>query len=57
MIAGYGISFYFLSLRIADDSRRVAYAIWSGVGIVLITAIAWLVYGQTLDRRRASVWA
>ena len=27
----------------------VTYAIWSGVGIVLITLIAWLMYGQTLD--------
>ena len=27
----------------------IAYAIWSGVGIVLITLIAWLVLGQSLD--------
>ena len=27
----------------------VAYAIWSGVGIVLITLIAWIVLGQSLD--------
>ena len=27
----------------------VAYAIWSGLGIVLITLVAWVVYGQTID--------
>lgn len=27
----------------------VAYAIWSGVGIVLVSIIGWLVYGQKLN--------
>jgi small multidrug resistance pump len=27
----------------------VAYAVWCGVGIVLVTVIGWLVYGQKLD--------
>ena len=27
----------------------VAYAVWSGLGVVLITAVAWLVFGQKLD--------
>jgi small multidrug resistance pump len=27
----------------------IAYAIWSGAGIVLISLIAWLVFGQSLD--------
>ena len=49
VIAGYGISFYFLSLALQAIPVGIAYAIWAGVGIVLITAIAWLVYGQTLD--------
>ena len=30
-------------------SVGVTYAIWSGVGIVLITHVAWLLYGQALD--------
>ncbi|WP_260681205.1 DMT family transporter, partial [Klebsiella pneumoniae] len=27
----------------------VAYAVWSGLGVVIITAIAWLLHGQKLD--------
>ena len=46
---GYGISFYFLSLTLQSIPVGVTYAIWSGVGIVLITLVAWLVYGQSLD--------
>lgn len=49
MVAGYGISFYFLSLTLRTMPTGIAYAIWSGVGIVLITAIAWIVQGQRMD--------
>ena len=48
-LAGYGIAFYFLSLTLRDVPTGVAYAIWSGVGIVLIAAVAWLFQGQKLD--------
>jgi small multidrug resistance pump len=27
----------------------IAYAIWSGVGIVLLSLIGWFLYGQKLD--------
>lgn len=46
---GYGIAFYFLSLTLRAIPVGVAYAVWSGVGIVLITLAAWLVFGQKLD--------
>jgi small multidrug resistance pump len=46
---GYGVSFYFLSLALRTIPVGVAYAIWSGVGIVLISIIAWVVYRQALD--------
>jgi small multidrug resistance pump len=46
---GYGISFYFLSLCLRDIPTGIAYAIWSAAGIVLITAIAWIFFGQKLD--------
>ncbi len=46
---GYGLAFYFLSLTLKTIPTGVAYAIWSGVGIVLIAAIAWLFQGQRLD--------
>jgi len=47
--AGYGSAFYFLSLTLSVIPVGVAYAIWSGIGIVLIALIAWVFYGQTLD--------
>jgi small multidrug resistance pump len=46
---GYGMAFYVLSLTLQSIPVGVAYAIWSGVGIVLITLVAWLLYGQALD--------
>ena len=49
VVAAYGLSFYFLSLTLQTVPVGITYAIWSGVGIVLITVIAWLMYGQTLD--------
>jgi small multidrug resistance pump len=49
VIAGYGIAFYFLSLALRGIPVGVAYAVWSGVGIVLISVIGWLAFGQRLD--------
>ena len=46
---GYGVAFYFLSLVLKTVPVGVAYAIWSGLGIVLITLVAWVAYGQTVD--------
>lgn len=46
---GYAIAFYFLSLTLKTIPTGVAYAIWSGAGIVLIALIAWLYLGQELD--------
>ena len=49
VVAGYGAAFYFLSLALKTIPMGVAYAIWSAVGIVLISLVGWLVYAQTLD--------
>ena len=49
VIAGYWIAFYFLSLTLKTIPVGIAYAIWSGVGIVLISLIGWLLYKQALD--------
>ena len=46
---GYSVAFYMLSLCLKDIPVGIAYAVWSGLGIVLITLIAWLLYGQKLD--------
>ena len=48
-VIGYGVAFYFLSLTLKVIPTGMAYAIWSGVGIVLISAAAWVFQGQKLD--------
>jgi small multidrug resistance pump len=48
-VVGYLIAFYFLSQTLKSIPTGVAYAIWSGVGIVLISAAAWAFQGQKLD--------
>jgi len=48
-IVGYLVAFYFLSLSLRTIPVGIAYAIWSGVGIVLITIIGILVFKQTPD--------
>jgi small multidrug resistance pump len=50
VIAGYGASFYCLSLTLRAIPIGVAYAIWSGVGMALIGAVGWVAYHQALDR-------
>lgn len=49
VIISYATAFYFLSLTLKTLPIGMAYAIWSGVGIILITGIAWILYGQRLD--------
>ena len=49
VVAGYGIAFYILSLTLRTIPIGIAYAVWSGVGIVLIALVGWLVFGQKLD--------
>ena len=49
VVLGYGISFYFMTLSLSTIPVGVMYAIWSGVGIVAISIIGWIVYKQSLD--------
>ncbi|MBB3213587.1 small multidrug resistance pump [Herbaspirillum sp. Sphag1AN] len=49
VVVGYAIAFIFLSLTLKSIPVGIAYAVWSGLGIVLISLVAYLVYGQTLD--------
>jgi len=46
---GYGTAFYFLSLALKVIPVGIAYAIWSGVGVALITLIGWVMFKQRLD--------
>lgn len=48
-VALMGLSFYLLSWAIKGIPIGIAYAIWSAVGIVLISLSSWLVYHQKLD--------
>ena len=50
VVAGsYAVAFYFLALALRVIPVGVAYAIWSGVGIAMITLIGWVAYRQSLD--------
>lgn len=45
----YGLSFYLLTFSLRVLPTGIAYAIWSGVGIVLISLVSWLYFKQSLD--------
>lgn len=49
VVAGYAAAFYFLSLTLQVIPVGIAYAVWSGVGVSLVTLAGWLFYGQKLD--------
>lgn len=49
VVLGYAISFYCLSLVLRSIPVGVTYAVWSGLGIVLISLVAYQVYGQRID--------
>jgi len=48
-VIGYAIAFYFLSLTLRSLPTGLVYAVWSGVGVVLIATIAWVFQSQRLD--------
>ena len=49
VIVGYAVAFYCLSLALKTIPVGIAYAIWSGLGIMLIAAIAWFMQSQRID--------
>ncbi|WP_322094226.1 DMT family transporter [Paraburkholderia bannensis] len=49
VVVGYGVSFYCLSLTLKTLPVGIVYAVWSGVGIVLITLVAMALYKQVPD--------
>ncbi|MEL6801744.1 MAG: multidrug efflux SMR transporter [Pseudomonadota bacterium] len=49
VILAYAISFYLLGLSLKYMPVGIVYAIWSGLGIVSITIIGLVVFGQRLD--------
>lgn len=49
VVIGYGVAFFCLSLTLKTLPVGIAYAVWSGAGIVLVSLIGWVLYGQKLD--------
>jgi len=49
VVAGYGLAFFFLSLTLRSIPVGIAYAIWAGAGVVLVSIAGWLLYQQALD--------
>jgi small multidrug resistance pump len=49
VVLGYGCAFYLLSLCLRTMPLGIMYAVWSGLGVVLITIVGWLVYNESLD--------
>lgn len=48
-LAGYGFSFFMLSLAVKSLSIGTAYALWSGIGTATIVAIGVLFLGEAID--------
>ena len=49
VVVGYSAAFYMLSLTLRTMPVGVVYAVWSGVGVVLITLVGWMWFKQELD--------
>ena len=49
VVVGYGVSFWGLSQVVKVMPLGIAYAIWSGLGIVLVSVAAIYIYNQKLD--------
>ncbi|WP_273688596.1 DMT family transporter [Ketogulonicigenium vulgare] len=49
VVIGYCASFYLLSMTLKVMPVGVVYAIWSGVGIVLVAGVGLVLFGQKLD--------
>lgn len=49
VVIGYVIAFYCLSLTLKSIPLGIAYALWSGLGIVTVSIMGWLIFGQKLD--------
>ncbi|MGN0926264.1 multidrug efflux SMR transporter [Ectopseudomonas mendocina] len=49
VVGGYGIAFWMLTLVVRTIPVGIAYAIWAGLGIVLVSIAAMFIYQQKLD--------
>lgn len=49
VVVGYCVAFWCLGLSLRTIPVGIAYAVWAGVGIVLIALIGWILFRQALD--------
>ncbi len=49
VVTGYALAFYFLSLTLKVIPMGIAYAIWAGLGVVLVAVAGWIIFDQKLD--------
>lgn len=49
VVVGYAATFFFFNLTLTQIPVGIAYAIWSGLGMVLIAMLSWIIYKQALD--------
>ena len=54
VVAGYGLSFYLLSLSLKVMPIGIAYALWSGIGIILTVIAGRMIWHETLDWARVT---
>lgn len=54
VVAGYAVAFYFLSVAVKVIPVGVAYGIWSGLGIVLVSVVAFFLHKQSLSAYQLS---
>jgi small multidrug resistance pump len=48
VVLGYASAFYLMSISLQRLPLALVYAVWSGVGLVGISLVGWLIYGQRL---------
>ena len=48
-VVGYAISFYFLAIVLKTIPVGIAYAVWAGAGVAMVTLIGIVLFGQKLD--------
>lgn len=49
VVVGYGAAFFLLSLTLKSFSVGFTYAVWSGLGIVLVALMGAMLFGEKLD--------
>jgi small multidrug resistance pump len=49
VVIGYGTGFYFMTISMRVLPIGIMYALWSGVGILVVSIMGWVIYRQALD--------